>query len=46
MVKLYANLVLAGRRTIEQVPVTLRAAVIEYIESLKQGEDDVVQASS
>lgn len=34
MVKIYANLVLAGRRTIEQVPVSLRAAVQEYIDNL------------
>ena len=37
MVKIYANLVTAGRRTIEQIPITLRTAVEEYLENLNQG---------
>lgn len=34
MVKFWANMVLLGKRTIEQVPEKYRSAVISYLESL------------
>ena len=34
MVKIYANLILAGLKTIDDVPAKLRLAVEAYIESI------------
>jgi hypothetical protein len=43
MIKVYANLVLNGLKTLEEVPIKFRAAVEEYINQiLDKKEEDMV----
>lgn len=45
MVKVYADLIRKGKKTIEEVPDQLRAAVREILENSKNGAEGLWQVS-